>query len=122
MRMAACTSDKAVSYIKKAVDLQFLKTNLPAAGNCKILGVSQKAFDDMPQERVLRDYTQRNRIVTLPHLALSVLSLCLCLIHWRFSLAAVVCTAIGSIDISSPTVLPTRFFTTGSHLVQHPAW
>lgn len=47
------TGDEAVGYIKKAVNLQFLKTNSPTAGNCKILGVSQRSFDNMPQERVL---------------------------------------------------------------------
>lgn len=71
------TGDEAVDYIKKAVNLQFLKTNSPTAGNCKILGVSQKALMTCLRGGFYGDYTQGNHIVTLPHLALSVLSLCL---------------------------------------------
>lgn len=83
------TGDEAVGYIKKAVNLQFLKTNSPTAGNCKILGVSQKASDDMPQERVLwRLYSGKSYSDTATSGTFSPVTLSR-LIYWRFSLAAV---------------------------------
>lgn len=114
--MSACTGDKAVGYIKKAVHVQFLKTNLPTAGNSRILGVSQKDFDDMPQERVLqRLYSAKSYSGTG---TFSPVSLSLSDILEVFS----GCSPVAYVDTGAPTVLPTCFFTRGSHLVQHPAW
>lgn len=113
------TGDKAVGYIKKAVNLQFLETNSPTGGICKILGVSQKAFDDMPQERDLsRLYSGKSYSDTATSGTFSPVTLSLSDILEVFS----GCCPVGCVDISPPTVLPTCFFTTGSHLVQHPAW